>query len=61
VVQIGGVQATVLFSGLTPGYVGLYQVNAQVPAGASAGNSVPVAVTTGGASSNTVTLAVAQK
>jgi len=60
-VHIGGVQTQVLFSGLTPGYVGLYQVNAQVPANAAAGNSVPVALTTGGTSSNTVTLAVAQK
>jgi uncharacterized protein (TIGR03437 family) len=60
-VHIGGVQTQVLFSGLTPGYVGLYQVNAQVPANAPAGNSVPVALTATGTSSNTVTLAVAQK
>jgi len=60
-VNIGGAAAPVVFSGLTPGYVGLYQVNAQVPANAAAGNSVPVALTATGASSNTVTLAVAQK
>src|ERR1022692_3787942 len=33
-VTIGGVPANVTFSGLAPGFVGLYQVNAQVPASA---------------------------
>jgi uncharacterized protein (TIGR03437 family) len=28
---IGSLPATVLFSGLAPGYTGLYQVNVQVP------------------------------
>jgi uncharacterized protein (TIGR03437 family) len=32
-VRIGGQPATVLFSGLAPGWVALYQVNAAVPAG----------------------------
>ncbi|HXB69941.1 MAG TPA: IPT/TIG domain-containing protein [Candidatus Acidoferrales bacterium] len=44
-VTIGGVQASVGFSGLAPGFAGLYQVNAQVPAGAAAGDDVAVAVT----------------
>jgi uncharacterized protein (TIGR03437 family) len=55
---IGGVSAAVQFSGLTPGDVGLYQVNAQVPAGSSKGSAVPVAISIGGATSNTVTIAV---
>jgi len=32
----------VQFSGLAPGFVGLYQVNAQVPAGSAAGPAVPL-------------------
>jgi uncharacterized protein (TIGR03437 family) len=57
-VTIGGQPATVTFSGLAPGFAGLYQVNATVPASAPAGNAVPLTVSIGGATSNTVTLAV---
>jgi uncharacterized protein (TIGR03437 family) len=38
VVTIGGQTAQVIFSGLSPGFVGLYQVNVTVPPGLSAGN-----------------------
>ena len=55
---IGGVPATVSFAGLAPGYVGLYQVNAQVPATAPAGDAVVMQIAVGGASSNVVTMAV---
>jgi uncharacterized protein (TIGR03437 family) len=58
VVTIGGVPATVLFSGLTPGAVGLYQVNVQIPANAPVGAAVAVAMTLTGVASNTVTIAV---
>jgi uncharacterized protein (TIGR03437 family) len=57
-VLIGGAQATVMFSGLAPGSVGGYQINATVPAGSAKGAAVPVVVSIGGATSNTVTLAV---
>jgi uncharacterized protein (TIGR03437 family) len=58
-ITLGGVAATnVLFSGLTPGYVGLYQINVQVPPGITPGNAVPVVVTMGGFSSPSVTIAV---
>jgi uncharacterized protein (TIGR03437 family) len=57
-ITMGGVSATATFSGLAPGFVGEYQVNALVPAGVSAGSSVPVAISIGGATSNTVTIAV---
>ena len=57
-VTIGGVPAGVTFSGLAPGFVGLYQVNVEVPASAPTGDAVPVVLTISGAPSNTVTIAV---
>jgi len=57
-VSIGGAQAQVLFSGLAPGSVGEYQVNALVPAGSAKGAGVPVVIAIGGVTSNTVTIAV---
>ncbi|MGO9619516.1 MAG: putative Ig domain-containing protein [Bryobacteraceae bacterium] len=60
---IGGVNAPVNFSGLAPGYVALYQVNAQVPSGAPVGSAVPLVLTMTDSnghsvSSQTVTIAV---
>jgi uncharacterized protein (TIGR03437 family) len=55
---VGGLPAAVQFAGLAPGFVGLYQVNLQIPAGVSAGGAVPVVLMQGGAASNTVTIAV---
>jgi uncharacterized protein (TIGR03437 family) len=52
VVTIGGQQAAVQFSGLAPGFVGLYQVNVTVPAGLSAGNQ-PITIAIGGTTSPT--------
>jgi len=57
-VRIGGQDSAVSFSGLTPGYAGLYQINAVVPAGIAAGNSVPVIVEVDGQTSPPVTMAV---
>ena len=58
VVMIGGAPAEVLFSGMAPGFVGLYQVNARVPTATPAGDEVPLEIEIGEGSSNTVTLAV---
>ena len=57
-VSIGGQNATVLFSGLTPGFAGLYQVNILIPSGVSPSDSVPVVVSSGALSSATVTIAI---
>ncbi len=59
VVTIGGAPATVLFSGLEPEEVGVYQINALVPAQSATGNAVPVSISMGGVVSNTVTIAIA--
>jgi uncharacterized protein (TIGR03437 family) len=48
----------VSFSGLAPGFVGLYQVNFQIPATAPSGNAVTVSLSIGGATSNTATIAI---
>ena len=57
-VTIGGVVAIVTYSGLAPGLVGLYQVNAIVPQSLTPGNSVPVVISVSNTTSNTVTIAV---
>jgi uncharacterized protein (TIGR03437 family) len=51
-VTIGGQSAQVIYSGLAPGYVGLYQVNVTVPSNISAG-SEPLSISIGGATSKT--------
>jgi uncharacterized protein (TIGR03437 family) len=56
-VFIGGKAATVSYSGLAPGFEGLYQVNAQMPAGLGAG-AQPISVTVGGVRSNEVRTSV---
>ena len=57
-VTIGGQDAPVAFSGLTPGQTGLYQVNAVVPAGVAPGSQVQVVMTAAGQQSAPVTIAV---
>jgi uncharacterized protein (TIGR03437 family) len=61
---VGGIAAPVSFSGLTPTFAGLYQVNIQVPAGVTPGNAVPLvlvasdSLTGASAQSNSVTIAI---
>jgi adhesin/invasin len=57
-VTIGGQFAGVSFSGLAPGFVGLYQIDAVVPAGVTPGNQVPLIVSILNQTSPAVTIAV---
>ena len=57
VVTVGDSQAEVNYSGLAPGFVGLYQINLQVPSNVSSGEQ-PVQIIMDGAPSNIATLAV---
>lgn len=59
-VTIGGAAAEVLYSGLTPGTLGLYQINARIAANAQTGTAVPLVVRIAGRTANTVTIAVVE-
>ncbi|MDE3195416.1 MAG: IPT/TIG domain-containing protein [Acidobacteriota bacterium] len=50
IVTIGGVQSQVVFSGLTSGFPGVYQVNFVIPAGVS-GPALPLQIQMGGITS----------
>jgi uncharacterized protein (TIGR03437 family) len=49
-VTIGGATASIAYTGLAPGYVGLYQINVVVPSGLTSGNQ-PVIITLNGVQS----------
>jgi uncharacterized protein (TIGR03437 family) len=55
VVEFGGVAGDVVYAGLAPGFVGLYQINVHVPGNAPLGLQVPLTVTMG---ANTTTVNV---
>lgn len=57
-VNIGGVPVEVTFAGLSPGFVGLYQINVKVPEGTPTGDAVQVVISSGGVSWNIVTIAL---
>ena len=50
-VTLGGISAPVAFAGPTPGYAGLYQVNATVPSGVATSAQAPLVLTQSGRSS----------
>jgi uncharacterized protein (TIGR03437 family) len=57
-VQIGGVDVPVVYQGLAPNFVGLYQVNVILPASLTPGSSVSVVVRQNGIASNTVSIPI---
>jgi uncharacterized protein (TIGR03437 family) len=59
-VMIGGVAAQLVFSGLSPQFVGINQINVVLPAGSPAGISVPLQLQMGTVNSNIVSIAVSQ-
>jgi uncharacterized protein (TIGR03437 family) len=56
--QVGGLAATVLYSGAAPGLVGVWQVNVRIPSTVRPGANVPVILTLTGKTAPTVTIAV---
>jgi uncharacterized protein (TIGR03437 family) len=60
-VSVGGVQAQVIFAGMTPQFVGVYQLNIVIAPGTPTGNAVPIQITMNGVTSrNDATIAVSQ-
>jgi uncharacterized protein (TIGR03437 family) len=57
-VIIGSGSAEVLYAGLAPGFVGLYQINTRIPAGVSPGDAVPIQVSVDNFVSNGATIAI---
>jgi uncharacterized protein (TIGR03437 family) len=57
-VTVSGISVQPSFTGLTPGFVGLGQVNFQLPANTPSGNTIPAVLTINGVSSKTVQISV---
>lgn len=57
-VAVGSGFGNVVYSGLAPGYVALWQINVTIPPSTPAGNAVPIRVVINGAPSNIITVAV---
>jgi uncharacterized protein (TIGR03437 family) len=55
---IGGVNVVPFFSGAAPGFSGLYQVNATIPAGIAASQQSPLVLSQGGRAGATVTVPI---
>jgi uncharacterized protein (TIGR03437 family) len=56
-VTVGGLPAaSIIFSGLTPGFLGIYQINVQLPVNVPAGAQTPLVVAIGGQRSPTIAL-----
>ena len=51
-VSVGGMAANVMWYGNAPGYVGLQQINVNLPPGVAGVGRIPVTVTSNGQTSN---------
>jgi uncharacterized protein (TIGR03437 family) len=58
-VTVGGLPVKVQFSGIAPGFAGLYQVNVPIPAGVQPGDDVPITIQMPGSTVDSATIAVA--
>jgi len=59
-VLIGGVAATVTFSGLSPQFIGVNQINVTIAGGTPTGNAIAVQIQVGSTNSNLATVAIGQ-
>lgn len=58
-VTVGGTQAQVVFSGMSPQFVGVYQLNIVIASGTQTGDKVPLQISMGGVTSpGNITIAV---
>ena len=57
-VRIGGHSVQVIFSGIAPGFAGLYQINVQVPQGLPVGDEVSLNIATADGLADTATIAI---
>ena len=57
-VTVDGRPAEIFFAGLTPGFVGLYQINLRIPPDAPANDKAELVVSQGGVVSNTTVLPI---
>jgi uncharacterized protein (TIGR03437 family) len=55
---IGGIDGQVIFSGLAPGFAGLYQLNVLLPSDAPAGDAVPLTVASASGESDSKVIAI---
>lgn len=57
-VTVGGVSTPVLFSGMTPGFPGTYQINFQIPPKAPTGDDVAVVIAIAGQGNDSATISI---
>ncbi|HUS08607.1 MAG TPA: SBBP repeat-containing protein [Bryobacteraceae bacterium] len=59
-IAFGAANGIIEYAGAAPGFVGLNQINARIPAGAPIASDVPISISVGGRTGNPVTVAIGQ-